>query len=169
MIEYFTRVRDDILQHAKPTCFEDLTVFDLLSFMGSKGYQNGIGLMSAEERTAAGNKGYENSIGLMSAEERTAAGKKGYENSIGLMLTEERTAACNKGGRKSIRCIAWTADLDDAIVRMIGDSFSYKDLASELGNGLNKNDIVHRWHNHLKKSSGIIKPHIRPGFKSCIT
>ncbi len=69
MIEYFTRVRDDILQHAKPTCFEDLTVFDLLSFMGSKGYQNGIGLMSAKERTAAGNKEYENIIGLIRGED----------------------------------------------------------------------------------------------------
>jgi hypothetical protein len=65
MIEYFTRFSDDILQHtidfkkiiAKPTCFEKLTVFYLLSYMGKKGYENGIGLMSAEERTAAGEKG----------------------------------------------------------------------------------------------------------------
>ena len=62
MIEYFTRFRDDILQHAKPTCFEELTVFHLLSYMGKKGYENGIGVMSAEERTAAGKKGYENRI-----------------------------------------------------------------------------------------------------------
>ena len=82
MIEYFTRFRDDILQHAKPTCFEELTVFHLLSYMGKKGYENGIGVMSAEERTAAREKGYVNGIGVMSAEERTAAGKKGYENRI---------------------------------------------------------------------------------------
>ena len=42
--------------------------------MGKKGYENGIGAMSAEERTAAGKKGYENGIGVMSAEERTSAG-----------------------------------------------------------------------------------------------
>ena len=40
MIEYFTGFRDDILQHAKPTCFEELTVIHLLSFMGKKGYKN---------------------------------------------------------------------------------------------------------------------------------
>jgi hypothetical protein len=34
---------DDILQHAKPTCFEELTVFHLLSYTGKKGYENGIG------------------------------------------------------------------------------------------------------------------------------
>jgi len=47
MIEYFTRFRDDILQHAKQTCFDELTVFHLLSYMGKKGYDNGIGMMSA--------------------------------------------------------------------------------------------------------------------------
>ena len=47
MIEYFTRFRDDILQHARPTCFDELTVFHLLSYMGKKGYDNGIGMMSA--------------------------------------------------------------------------------------------------------------------------
>ena len=30
MIEYFTRFRNDILQRAKLTCFEELTVFHLL-------------------------------------------------------------------------------------------------------------------------------------------
>ena len=62
MIQYLTRFRDDILQHAKPTCFEELTVFHLLSFMGKKGYENGLGVMSAEERTAAGKKVYENGL-----------------------------------------------------------------------------------------------------------
>jgi len=66
MIEYFTRFRDDILQHAKPTCFEELTVFHLLSFMGKKGYENGIGLMSAEERTAASEKGIQDKRKLSS-------------------------------------------------------------------------------------------------------
>jgi hypothetical protein len=97
MIEYFTRFRDDILQHAKPTCFEELTVFHLLSYMGKKGYENGIGVISAKERTAARENGYVNGIGVMSAEERTAAGKKGYENGIGVMSAEERMAAGKKG------------------------------------------------------------------------
>jgi hypothetical protein len=44
MIEYFTRFRDDILQHAKPTCFEELTVFHLLSYMGKKGCKTSIRL-----------------------------------------------------------------------------------------------------------------------------
>jgi hypothetical protein len=34
MIEYFTRFRDDILQCAKLTCFDELTVFHLLSYVG---------------------------------------------------------------------------------------------------------------------------------------
>jgi hypothetical protein len=53
MIKYFTRFRDDILQHAKSTRFEELTLFHLLSFMGKKGYANGIGAMSAEARMVA--------------------------------------------------------------------------------------------------------------------
>ena len=39
--------------------------------MGKKGFENGIGVMLAEERMAAGKKGYENGLGVMSAEERT--------------------------------------------------------------------------------------------------
>ena len=121
MINYFTRFSDDILQHtidfrknfAKPTCFEELTVFHLLSFMGKKGsdkgcangigamlaeermaaYENGIGAMSAEERTAA----YENGIGVMPAKARMAASEKGYENGIGVMQAGDRTAASEKG------------------------------------------------------------------------
>ncbi len=90
MIEYFTRFRDDILQRAKLTCFEELTVFHLLSYMGKKGYENGIGAMSAEARMAASDKGYENGIGAMSAEARMAVSDKGYENGLGAMSTKER-------------------------------------------------------------------------------
>ena len=77
MIEYFTRFRDDILQHAKLTCFEELTVFHLLSYMGKKGYKNGIGMMSAEARMAVSEKGYKNGTGAQSAEARMAVRKKG--------------------------------------------------------------------------------------------
>jgi hypothetical protein len=127
MIEYFTRLRDDILQHAKFTCFEELTVLHLLSFMGKKGYKNGIGamlaearmaasekgyenwigVMSAEVRMAASEKGYENGIGVMSAKARTAAGEKGYENGIGVMSAEARTAAGQKGSSNNKMGIAW--------------------------------------------------------------
>ena len=93
MIEYFTRFRDDILQHAKPTCFEELTVFHLLSFMGKKGYEDGLGVMSFEERTAS----YENGLGAMSAEERMTESKKGYVNILGGMLAEDRTASYENG------------------------------------------------------------------------
>ena len=49
MINHFTKFRDDILQHTidfkkiieKPTNFEELTVFHLLSFMGKKGSEKG--------------------------------------------------------------------------------------------------------------------------------
>jgi hypothetical protein len=98
MIEYFTRFRDDILQHEKPTCFEELTVFHLLSFMGKKGYKNGLGVMAAKERTAAGKKGYENRLGVMSAEERMAS----YENGLGAILADARMAASKKGYENGI-------------------------------------------------------------------
>ena len=58
MIEYFTKFRDDILQRAKLTCFDEVTVFHLLSYMGKKGYENEIGAMSAEERMAEWARGY---------------------------------------------------------------------------------------------------------------
>ena len=98
MIEYFTRFRDDILQRAKLTCFEELTVFHLLSYMGKKGYENGIGMMSAEERMAA----YDNGIGAMSAKARMTASEKGYENGIGAMSAEARMAARKKGEKMGI-------------------------------------------------------------------
>jgi hypothetical protein len=158
VIKYFTRYKDDILQHAKSTGYEDLTVFDLISFMGKKGgkkgYENGIGLMSAEERTESNIKGYENGIGLMSAEERTARNIKGYQNGIKL-----------KPGRKS--SITWTVDLDTAIIRMVGDGFSYKEIALELGIG-KWNFVYNRWKDHLAKSSGIIYQPVKAGKKSRI-
>jgi len=51
MIIYFTRFRDDILQHTidsneiieKPTCFKEVTVFHFFSFMGTRGYAMGSG------------------------------------------------------------------------------------------------------------------------------
>jgi ribosome modulation factor len=208
MIEYFTRFRDDILQCAKLTCFEDITVKHILSFMGKKGYKNGIGAMSAEERKAANEKGYENGIGAMSAEERKAANEKGYENGIGAMSAEERMAVDEKiaaanaakrdakwteevdatierliedgvsyakiasklgnAANAAKRDAKWTEEVDATIERLIEDGVSYAKIASKLGNGLSKNDITHRWHDHLKKSSSIIKPAVQCGFSSRI-
>jgi hypothetical protein len=69
---------------------------------GQAGYENGIGMMSAEERMAASEKGYENGLGAMSAKERKAAGEKGYENGIGMMSAKERMAAGEKGYENGI-------------------------------------------------------------------
>ena len=65
--------------------------------------------------------------------------------------------------------ITWTADVDASIMKMIKNKWSYAEIASELGNGLNRNDITTRWTRHLKESSGIIRPDVKNGRKSCIT
>jgi len=57
--------------------------------MGKKGYENGIEMMSAEERMAA----YENVIGAMLAEASMTASEKGYVNGIRAMSAEARMAA----------------------------------------------------------------------------
>ena len=46
--------------------------------------------------------------------------------------------------------ITWTEDDDATIVRMRAEDISYAKIASELGNGLKKNDIKNRWNCHLK-------------------
>jgi hypothetical protein len=46
--------------------------------------------------------------------------------------------------------ITWTEDDDATIVRMRAEDISYAKIASELGNGLKKNDIKNRWNRHLK-------------------
>ena len=62
--------------------------------------------------------------------------------------------------------ITWTADIDATIVRMRAEDISCAKIASELGNGLSKSDIVNRWNCYLKKSSSITKPPVQPGVKS---
>ncbi len=44
----------------------------------------------------------------------------------------------------------WTADVDATIVRMRTDGDSFPKIASELGNGLARHDIINRWNRHLK-------------------
>jgi hypothetical protein len=96
--------------------------------MGKKGYENGLGAMSAKERmaayenglgamlamsdearTAASEKGYENGIGTMSAKERMAVNEKGYKNGIGTMSAEERMAASAKGYENGIGTMSASA------------------------------------------------------------
>ena len=102
-------------------------------------YENGIGMMSTEEKMAA----YENGIGMMSAEARTAASKKGYVNGIGKEAKRE-----------------WPEEVDASIIRMINE-LSFAKIASKLG--LTKNDVQHRWDRKLSKSSGIIRKAVKPG------
>ena len=52
-----------------------------------------------------------------------------------------------QAGRRS--SITWTADAHETTTRMIGDGVSYAQIASELGNGLKRNDIYYRWVRHL--------------------
>ena len=46
--------------------------------------------------------------------------------------------------------ITWTADVDAAILRMRTDGDSFPKIASELGNGLKKDDIRNGWTCHMK-------------------
>ena len=99
MIKYFTKYRNEIFQYAiiksdaKPSSIKELTISHLHSYLGMRGYIEGIGAMSAEERMAVSEKRYENGLGSMAAEKRMAA----YENGIGAMSAEERMAASEKG------------------------------------------------------------------------
>ena len=60
--------------------------------------------MLAKERMVASEKGYENGIGAMSAKARMAASEKGYKNGLGTMSAEARMAARKKGDKMGI---AW--------------------------------------------------------------
>ena len=59
--------------------------------------------------------------------------------------------------------------IDAMIERMVGDGYTYTEIASEMGNGLKHEDFNKRWNKHVKKSSGIIKPPVQVGPKSSIT
>jgi hypothetical protein len=63
----------------------------------------------------------------------------------------------------------WTTEVDASIESMLDDGVSFAKIASKLGNGLSKNDILSRWYDHLKESSSITKPPVQPGFPSRIT
>jgi hypothetical protein len=145
-----------------------------------KGYENGLGAMSAEERMAASAKGYENGLGAMFAAKRNAKWTAEIDASIERMIDDGVSSAeiasklgnglskgdiyhrWNRHLKKSSSItkppvqpgvksrITWTEDIDASIERMIDDGVSCAKIASELGNGLSKNDIENRWNRHLK-------------------
>ena len=80
-----------------------------------------------------------------------------------------RKVAAKAAAKAAERDAKWTAEVDASIVSMINGRVSFAMIASKLGNGLSKNDITHRWHDHLKESSGIIKPFVQSGPQSSIT
>ena len=83
MINYFTKYRDEIFQYeifqsdVKPSSIEELPILHLHSFLGMRWCIKKIGAMPAEARMAASEKGYENGLGAMSTEERIAAHRSG--------------------------------------------------------------------------------------------
>ena len=87
-----------------------------------KGYENGLGAMSSEERTAA----YENGLGAMSAEARMVASKKGYENGIRVMAAREKRSSNDKWarGRGNLKSSndAWECQREDSITYLAKES-----------------------------------------------
>ncbi len=133
----------------------------------------GLGSMSTEERMEARAKGYENGLGAMAAPKAakhdakwTAEVDASIVSMIKASVSFAKIASINnrwynhlkessgitkppvQPGRSS--SITWSADVDASIVSMRGDDISYAKIASELGNGLSKNAIQHRWNRHLK-------------------
>ena len=82
---------------------------------------------------------------------------------------EKEAEKAQRATKAAQRDAEWSAEDDASIESMIKDGFSFTKIASKLGNGHSRNDIIHRWYNHLKESSGIIKPAVQPGFPSRIT
>jgi hypothetical protein len=60
-------------------------------------------------------------------------------------------------------------EVDASIESMLDGGDSFSKIASKLGNGLTRTEIINRWHRELKKSSGIIKPAVQSGYPSRIT
>jgi regulator of protease activity HflC (stomatin/prohibitin superfamily) len=75
---------------------------------------------------------------------------------------EEETQRALKAAERDAK---WSAENNAMIVRMIDGGYSYDEIASKLGNDLTKMNIYHIWTDHLKESSGIIKPAVQPGQK----
>ena len=82
---------------------------------------------------------------------------------------DEAQRVAKAAAKAAERDAKWTGEVDASIESMINGSVSFSKIASKLGNGLSTNDIKNRWYDHLKESSGITKPLVKPGPKSSIT
>ena len=82
---------------------------------------------------------------------------------------EKEANLTTKRERKEADHTTWTAEINEAIMRMIVDSSIYTNITSGLGNGLKRSGINHRWNYSSKKSTGIIKPPVQAGWHSSIT
>ncbi len=82
---------------------------------------------------------------------------------------EKEAEEAQRVAKAAAKTAKWTAEVNALIESMTNGSVYFSKIASKLGNGLSTNDIIHRWHDHLKESSGIIKPAVPGGFPSSIT
>jgi hypothetical protein len=82
---------------------------------------------------------------------------------------KELAEEAQRVAKAAAKAAKWTAEVDASIESMINGRVSFLKIASKLGNGLLTNDIIHRWYDHLKESSGIIKQAVPGGFPSSIT
>jgi hypothetical protein len=100
--------------------------------------------------------------------QRVAKAAEGYRKRAE-KEAEEAQRGPKAAAKAAERDAKWTAEVDASIESMIKDSVSFSKIASKLSNGLSTNDIKNRWYDHLKESSGITKPLVKPGPKSSIT
>ena len=82
---------------------------------------------------------------------------------------EEAQRVAKAAAKAAERDAKWTAEDDASIESMIDGGVSFSKIASKLGNGLTRTEIINRWHRELKKSSGITKPPVKTGPHSSIT
>ena len=106
-------------------------------------------------------------IDVMKADKITLETQNAEQRVAAYALKQEEEA--QRAAKAAERDAKWTADDDATIERMIGGGSYYSDIALELGNGLTKSDTKNRWQGYLKELSGIIKPAVQAGRKSCIT
>ena len=90
-------------------------------------------------------------------------------STIGNAQKRRRRRKHNARAKAAQRDAKWTVEDDATIVRMIDEGSTYNKIALKLGKDLKRMDIINRWTRYLKESSGIIKPAVLRGKKSCIT
>ena len=142
---------------------------------GQKGYDNGLGAMSVEERMAASEKSAATKAAAKAAKwtvEVDASIERMIDDGVSFakiasklgngLSKNDISNRWHKYLKKSSSIIKpavqggfpsrinWTDVIDATIVRMRTDGDSFTKIASKLGNGLSKNDILNRWNRHLK-------------------